>query len=107
MYFTDEKRTNDSLLHHSTQGEIDSTLDAITVNRPLKNIDEATFVAEEVSTLLTFIEFSSQVDDEKLLDIHSQVEIWRGFEQISGIARLLSLRVEQYLTLRQHGEVKI
>ncbi len=32
MYFADEKKTNDSLLHHSTQGEIDSTLDAITVN---------------------------------------------------------------------------
>lgn len=102
----EERVSNRSLLNVSgcsnqKTNSIYSIVDAIAVDRPLANLDEARGVAYDLNNILAFVEYGAANKTGYPGDFARIESIMEGLGQIMECCRLASLRVEQFLDLQE------
>jgi len=105
MILSPESQINNSSL--LTGGELNKNMDcacglvdAIEVNRPLRDVNEAGVTVEVLNRVLAFVEYG--LSDHTSNPQAQQEDVMEGAADIINACRLLSLRMEQYIDMHVH-----
>lgn len=102
MPAADERMSNKGLLKFreftKKTDSVYSIVDAIAVERPLRNGEEASAAACYVNNVLAFVEYGV-VNKESYPTDHQMEPVLEGIGEILKACRLVSLRVEQFVDI--------
>jgi hypothetical protein len=98
------KNNNELLTDESHDTSVGDLVSAIGANRPLVDLSEAMLSAQAVRNVLAFVESALILPDGQL---NPWEDVQAGLAEIIRACRLVTLRVEQYMEVKENEESNV